>query len=415
MDGMASGALSLTEMPSPQFVMSAEGHRIATYSWGEDAAPAVLCVHGFASSCRDNWVATGWVRDLTRAGFRVVGVDQRGHGASDKPHDPHDYTMDALVGDLLTVLDTYLLDEVRYVGYSLGGRVGWQLLVEAPDRVTRGILGGIPDGRPLARLRIEQARAYVEHGIPLDDPVTQSYVTLAERVRGNDLGVLVSLIEGMRSGTSIRIPRTRRSSPCCSRPAARTRSSNDRASWQPRLRTASSSRSPAGITSTRRGRGCSARRRSPTSPGTDPFARAQHPHRTDQPVRAHPRHVGRARDRERQGDVVECLVVAAGDEAVVERARHAHGHLVASGADVVGDVDDRMRRVEAARPAAVHDHRAEAAVRRPEIEQRPARPRPRPASSSNVAEYSPTPDTSGPTSGSSFQDASAVLADRETR
>ena len=93
----------------------------------------------------------GWVRDLTRAGFRVLGVDQRGHGASDKPHDARDYTMDALVADLLTVLETYLLDSVLYAGYSLGGRVGWQLLVDAPDRVTRAVLGGIPDGRPLAR------------------------------------------------------------------------------------------------------------------------------------------------------------------------------------------------------------------------------------------------------------------------
>ena len=53
------------------------------------------------------------MRDLTRAGFRVLGVDQRGHGASDKPHEPRDYAMDALVGDLVTVLDTYLLDTVH--------------------------------------------------------------------------------------------------------------------------------------------------------------------------------------------------------------------------------------------------------------------------------------------------------------
>lgn len=197
---MSSAVSPLTEMPSPQFVMSAEGHRIATYSWGEDAAPTVLCVHGFASNCRDNWVDTGWVRDLTRAGFRVLGVDQRGHGASDKPHDPLGYTMEALVGDLLIVLDTYVLDSVHYAGYSLGGRVGWQLLVDAPDRVTRGVLGGIPDGRPLARLDIDQARAYAESGAPINDRVTQNYVTLAERVAGNDLGVLVALAEGMRLG-----------------------------------------------------------------------------------------------------------------------------------------------------------------------------------------------------------------------
>jgi pimeloyl-ACP methyl ester carboxylesterase len=200
MDRMSPVARPLTEMPRPQYVMSSEGHRIATYSWGDPSAPTVLCVHGFASSCRDNWVATGWVRDLTAAGFRVLGVDQRGHGLSDKPHDPHDYTMDALVGDLLVVLETHLLDSVLYAGYSLGGRVGWQLLVDAPDRVARGVLGGIPDGRPLARLDIEQARAFAETGAPITDRVTQNYVTLAERVPGNDLRVLVALADGMRLG-----------------------------------------------------------------------------------------------------------------------------------------------------------------------------------------------------------------------
>lgn len=200
MDSMAPVALPLTEVPPPQFVMSAEGHRIATYSWGSDAAPTVLCVHGFASSCQDNWVSTGWVQALIHAGFRVLGVDQRGHGASDKPHDPQDYTMDSFVGDLVNVLDSYLLDSVRYVGYSLGGRVGWQLLVDAPGRVTRGVLGGIPDGRPLSRVRIEQARAYVERGIPIDDQLTRSLMTLAERLPGNDLGVLIALAEGMRFG-----------------------------------------------------------------------------------------------------------------------------------------------------------------------------------------------------------------------
>ncbi|WP_300593969.1 alpha/beta fold hydrolase, partial [Microbacterium sp.] len=77
----------LIEMPDPQYVMVGESYRIATYSWGDPDAQTVLAVHGFSSSCRDNWVNTGWVRDLTRAGFRVLGVDQRGHGASDKPHD----------------------------------------------------------------------------------------------------------------------------------------------------------------------------------------------------------------------------------------------------------------------------------------------------------------------------------------
>ncbi|WP_243728408.1 alpha/beta hydrolase family protein [Microbacterium sp. BK668] len=197
---MTPSALPMVAVPEPQYVMSAEGHRIATYAWGDELADTVLAVHGFASSCKDNWVDTGWVRDLTRAGYRVLGVDQRGHGLSDKPHDGQDYTMSALVADLQLVLDTYLLDTVHYVGYSLGGRVGWQLLVDAPHRVSRAVLGGIPDGRPLARVKIDQARAYAEHGTPVLDEVTQRYILLAERVQSNDLGVLVALAEGMRLG-----------------------------------------------------------------------------------------------------------------------------------------------------------------------------------------------------------------------
>lgn len=191
---------ALTAMPSPVYVMSAEGWRIATYLWGEEDAPTVLCVHGFASSCRDNWVNTGWVNDLTRAGFRVLGVDQLGHGASDKPYEASEYGMDALVGDLCTVLDTYLIDTVHYVGYSLGARVGWQVAVQASDRVDRAVLGGIPDGRPLARLQVEQARAFAQHGTPVEDAVTRNYVKLASRVPGNDLLALFALAEGMRQG-----------------------------------------------------------------------------------------------------------------------------------------------------------------------------------------------------------------------
>jgi len=196
-----SAASTMTELPDPRFVMSDEGYRLATYSWGDDDAPPVLVVHGFASSCRDNWVATGWVRDLLAAGFRVLGVDQRGHGASDKPHDPGAYAMELLVGDLVTVLDTYLLEPVAYVGYSLGARVGWQLAVDAPQHVRRAVLGGIPDGRPLARIRLDEARAFVESGVEPPDPTTRAYLGLAARVPSNDLRALLALAEGMRGGS----------------------------------------------------------------------------------------------------------------------------------------------------------------------------------------------------------------------
>lgn len=186
-------------MPEPQYVMSGDGFRIATYSWGEENDPTVLVVHGFASSTRDNWVDTGWVRDLQRAGYRVLALDQRGHGASEKPHDRRDYALSAFVGDVESVLDTYLVDTACYVGYSLGARVGWEVAKDLSDRLARVVLGGVPDGVPLNRLDLEQARAFVGFGAPVTDPVTQNYVRLIERVGGNDLRALLEIAEGMRA------------------------------------------------------------------------------------------------------------------------------------------------------------------------------------------------------------------------
>jgi pimeloyl-ACP methyl ester carboxylesterase len=181
-------------------VYSADGVRIATYDFGDPGAPTVLAVHGFASSALANWHATGWTRDLTRAGFRVLAVDQRGHGASDKPHSPAAYSMDALVADLLQVLDAHLLDEVMYTGYSLGARAGWQAARELPDRISRAVLGGIPDGDPLKRFQVGEAKQHLRHGAEVGDRLTGAYLTMARRMPGNDLEALVALVEGMRGG-----------------------------------------------------------------------------------------------------------------------------------------------------------------------------------------------------------------------
>ncbi len=187
--------------PDPVLVMSTDGLELATYDFGgAPDAPVVLAVHGFASSAYGNWVATGWVRELERSGFRVIALDQRGHGRSAKPHEPGAYSMEALVADVETVIDTYLLDTVSYVGYSLGARVGWHTSIELPHRIARAVLGGIPDGDPLTRFRVDEARAFIEHGTPVEDRLTRAYLTMAAGLRGNDLEALVDLVAGMRGG-----------------------------------------------------------------------------------------------------------------------------------------------------------------------------------------------------------------------
>ncbi len=64
------------------------GVRLAYYHYapvGADRGEPILLVHGFASSAKVNWVDPRWVDALTRAGRRVIALDNRGHGHSDKP------------------------------------------------------------------------------------------------------------------------------------------------------------------------------------------------------------------------------------------------------------------------------------------------------------------------------------------
>lgn len=184
----------------PKRVIAPDGVPIATYDLGDPDGPVVLAVHGFASSAYANWIATGWVRELDRAGYRVLALDQRGHGSSGKPHDPAAYSMELLVEDVRTVLDTYLIDEAVYVGYSLGARVGWHAAVGGTSAITRAVLGGIPDGDPLTRFRVDEAKAFLAGGEPVADRLTQAYLAMADGIPGNDLAALVALVEGMRGG-----------------------------------------------------------------------------------------------------------------------------------------------------------------------------------------------------------------------
>jgi pimeloyl-ACP methyl ester carboxylesterase len=190
----------IPESPPAKFVMSGDGTRIATYEFGDPDGRDIVLLHGFASSAYANWVQTGWVRELERAGFHIVAIDQRGHGESDKPHHPDSYSMELLVGDLLAVLDTYLLDETELVGYSLGARVAWHAAIELTTRITRVVLGGIPDGDPLTRFKVDEALAFIAGGPRVDDRMTMAYLDMAGGIPGNDLTALVDLVAGMRGG-----------------------------------------------------------------------------------------------------------------------------------------------------------------------------------------------------------------------
>jgi len=105
--------------------------------------PAVLCIHGFASSGRVNWVETGWVDTLVGAGYKAITFDHRGHGQSDKPHDPEAYYPESMMADCLALLDHLGESRVAVLGYSMGARVAAFLSFSHPERVAAAIFGGM--------------------------------------------------------------------------------------------------------------------------------------------------------------------------------------------------------------------------------------------------------------------------------
>ena len=112
-----------------------DGLTLSYLDEGDPAADPVLLIHGFASNKTVNWVGPGWVRTLTHAGYRVIALDNRGHGESDKPHDPDAYVPERMAGDAHALLRHLDIDHAHVLGYSMGARVSAFLSLEAPGAV----------------------------------------------------------------------------------------------------------------------------------------------------------------------------------------------------------------------------------------------------------------------------------------
>src|SRR3984957_20474364 len=86
------------------------------------AAGTVVLVHGFATSRAENWRRLGWYGAFERKNYRVVALDLRGHGESEKPHDPVAYGGDVLVGDIVGLMDHLEVGRGGLLRCLVGGR-----------------------------------------------------------------------------------------------------------------------------------------------------------------------------------------------------------------------------------------------------------------------------------------------------
>ena len=128
------------------------GVRIHYEAKGNDKFDTLVLQHGFYGSCED-WFELGYVGALKEK-YQVVTVDARGHGQSDKPHDPAQYTPYLRALDVITVLDELKIEKCSYMGFSMGGWIAFGLMRWFPGRFHSFILDAVhPYANDMAGIR----------------------------------------------------------------------------------------------------------------------------------------------------------------------------------------------------------------------------------------------------------------------
>jgi pimeloyl-ACP methyl ester carboxylesterase len=176
------------------YATSDDGARVAFSS--EGGGPPVLLIHGFAAN-RLSWWSNGWAPALIAAGFRVIALDLRGHGESDKPRDPARYG-DHKLDDILAVLKAADAPVADVMGYSMGSIVSIGFLMRHPHRLRRAVLGGagasyFTGNHILGQSTVEALEA--EDCAAITNSIDRLHRFLATR-KGNDRVALAALMRG---------------------------------------------------------------------------------------------------------------------------------------------------------------------------------------------------------------------------
>jgi pimeloyl-ACP methyl ester carboxylesterase len=165
----------------------------------EGEGDPIVLVHGFASSKNVNWVYPTWVSDLRKDGRRVIALDNRGHGESEKLYDPALYSIPTMASDTIALMDHLEIPRADVMGYSLGGRITGWLGLNEPARLRSAILAGIGigminGGGPGENVAVALEAASLED---VTDPVGRTFRAFADQTR-SDRRALAACLRGSR-------------------------------------------------------------------------------------------------------------------------------------------------------------------------------------------------------------------------
>lgn len=138
---LACGVAPPAMAAAGEHYFDSDGVRIRYTTDGNEAGEPVILVHGYTASGATNWRVPGMIERLAPH-YRVITIDNRGHGGSDKPRRVDQYGVH-MVEDVVRLMDHLQLDSAHVVGYSMGGMITLKLASLHPQRVRSGVIGGM--------------------------------------------------------------------------------------------------------------------------------------------------------------------------------------------------------------------------------------------------------------------------------
>jgi len=136
---LISWSLAQTTNAEDNYYKSPDGTKI--YYEVKGTGDAIVLVHGFITD-GESWKRTALYTDLINAGYKVILMDLRGNGKSDKPHQPERYENDIEAKDIMGIVNELGVKEYTAIGYSRGSILTTRLLV-LDKRVTHAVIGGM--------------------------------------------------------------------------------------------------------------------------------------------------------------------------------------------------------------------------------------------------------------------------------
>ncbi|WP_017793537.1 alpha/beta fold hydrolase [Leucobacter salsicius] len=172
---------------------------LATHHLGTEQSmlPPIVLIHGFASSAAEDFINTGWGEALAAAGRTAIAVDLPGHGDSPAIASAANATASAVIAAILSAAAAeFPAGELDVIGYSLGGRLGWEL-PGADARVRRVVLGGTSPFEPFAAVDPAELSAALSGAAP-GNPLVGIMAGMIS-APGRDTASLAQLIPGLAS------------------------------------------------------------------------------------------------------------------------------------------------------------------------------------------------------------------------